>query len=278
MLSWPPPAPPCARSGWRWVLPRWTPRSSPRRSGCSTRDISGARMPTPPYWRCTRGGAGIKEIVRRTGHSRGLVRRMLRGQRSEVFRTRESSLEAHLPWLDARWDAGDRNGAALWRDLRARGFRGSLRVVTEWATRRRRADTVNAQGLRHVPSARTVARLMTAPREDLSQAQTVTVAAIETAVPALAEARNIVEAFHVLIRRKQEGALDGWLAEAAESLLAPFARGLARDHLAVRAAIATAWSNAQAEGQITKLKLVKRQMYGRGKLDLLQARVIGPFA
>lgn len=225
-----------------------------------------------------KGGAGIKEIVRRTGHSRGLVRRMLRGQRSEVFRTRESSLEAHLPWLDARWDAGDRNGAALWRDLRARGFRGSLRVVTEWATRRRRADTVNAQGLRHVPSARTVARLMTAPREDLSQAQTVTVAAIETAVPALAEARNIVEAFHVLIRRKQEGALDGWLAEAAESLLAPFARGLARDHLAVRAAIATAWSNAQAEGQITKLKLVKRQMYGRGKLDLLQARVIGPFA
>jgi len=48
---------------------------------------------------------------------------------------------------------------------------------------------------------------------------------------------------------------------------------LARDHLAVRAAIATSWSNAQAEGQINKLKLVKRQMYGRGGLDLLQARL-----
>jgi transposase len=45
--------------------------------------------------------ASIKEIVRSTGYSRGLVRKVLRGQRSEVFRTRESSLEPFLPWLDA---------------------------------------------------------------------------------------------------------------------------------------------------------------------------------
>jgi predicted nuclease of restriction endonuclease-like (RecB) superfamily len=48
-----------------------------------------------------------------------------------------------------------------------------------------------------------------------------------------------------------------------------------KDRAAVSAAIASPWSNGQTEGQITKLKLVKRQMYGRGKLDLLQARVIG---
>ncbi len=47
----------------------------------------------------------IREIVRKTGHSRGLVRRVLRGQRSDVFRTWESSLELHLPWLDAQWPA-----------------------------------------------------------------------------------------------------------------------------------------------------------------------------
>jgi transposase len=45
-------------------------------------------------------GASIKDIVRRTGHSRGLVRRILRGERSDVFRVRESSLETYLPWLD----------------------------------------------------------------------------------------------------------------------------------------------------------------------------------
>ncbi len=222
-----------------------------------------------------KAGLSIKDIVRRTGHSRGLVRKVLRGQRSEVFRTRESSLELHLPWLDERWAAGVHNSAALWRELRSLGFRGSHRVVSEWATRRRRADEANLERLRRTPSARTIARLMTTARDDLSRSQTVTVAAIEAAAPALVEAREIVEAFHTMVRQKKEAALDGWLQRAGQSLIVSFANGLARDHLAVRAAISTAWSNAQAEGQINKLKLVKRQMYGRGKLDVLQARLIG---
>lgn len=83
-----------------------------------------------------KAGATIREIVRRTGYSRGLVRRVLRGQRSDVFRQRESSLELYLPWLDAQWGAGHRNGAELWRRLKSQGFRRCLRVVTEWATRR----------------------------------------------------------------------------------------------------------------------------------------------
>jgi transposase len=62
-------------------------------------------------------GATIKQIVRRTGHSRGLVRRVLRGQRSDVFRVRESSLELHLQWLDEQWAAGQRNGTELRRRL-----------------------------------------------------------------------------------------------------------------------------------------------------------------
>ena len=181
-------------------------------------------------------GVTIKEIVRRTGHSRGLVRRVLRGQRGDMFMPRDSSLERHLPWLNAQWAAGERNAAALWRKLKDLGFRGCYRVVAEWATRRRRADAANLETLKRTPSARTVARLMTTARDDLSRAQTVLVAA---------------------------------------SLLASFASGLRKDRAAVHAAIATAWSNAQAEGQITKLKLVKRKMYGRGQLDLLRARVIG---
>jgi transposase len=54
-----------------------------------------------------------------------------------------------------------------------------------------------------------------------------------------------------------------------------FASGVAKDEAAVRAAIISPWSNGQTEGQITRLKLVRRQMYGRGKIDLLQARLIG---
>jgi transposase len=107
------------------------------------------------------GGTSIKEIVRRTGHSRGLVRNVLRGKRSDVFRSRESSLEAHLQWLDAQGAAGHHNGAELWRRLKKEGFRGSLRVVTEWATRHRQAENANAHNLQRIPSARTIARLMT---------------------------------------------------------------------------------------------------------------------
>ena len=59
------------------------------------------------------------------------------------------------------------------------------------------------------------------------------------------------------------------------SLVSSFATGVARDKAAIRAAIVELWSNGQVEAQITKLKLVKRQMYGRAKLDLLQARLLG---
>jgi transposase len=59
------------------------------------------------------------------------------------------------------------------------------------------------------------------------------------------------------------------------SLVASFANGVAKDEAAMRAAITLPWSNGQTEGQIMKPKLVKRQMYGRAKIDLLQARLIG---
>jgi transposase len=220
-------------------------------------------------------GASIKEVVRLTGHSRGLVRRVLRGQRSDVFRVRESSLEHHLPWLDVQWAAGHHNGADLWRRLKVLGFRGSVRVVSEWATRRRRAEKAETKSLHRIPSARTIARLMTTGRDTLSKSETVTIAAIEDGVPLLVEAREVVAAFHTMIRKKAHADLDPWLERARASLVASFANGVTRDQAAVSAAVTSPWSNGQTEGQITKLKLVKRQMYGRAKLDLLQARLIG---
>ncbi len=66
-----------------------------------------------------------------------------------------------------------------------------------------------------------------------------------------------------------------WLADAAGSLVSSFAGGITKDKGAVAAALMQPWSNGQTEGQITRLKLIKRQMYGRAKLDLLQARLIG---
>ena len=223
----------------------------------------------------TKAGVTIKEIVRRTGHSRGLVRKVLRGQRSDVFRVRESSLDLYLQWLDEQWAAGQRNATELWRRLKRQGFRGCLRVVSEWATRRRQAEKADCGNLSRAPSARTIARLMTIGRDALSKAETITVAAIEQGVPLLVEAREIIAAFQAMVRKKSLADLESWLEQAQSSLVASFANGVMRDQAAVSAAITLPWSNGQTEGQITKLKLVKRQMYGRGKLDLLQARVIG---
>ncbi len=78
-----------------------------------------------------------------------------------------------------------------------------------------------------------------------------------------------------MIRTKSIDCITPWLGLAADSLVASFANGVKKDGAADRAAITSSWSNGQTEGQITKLKLVKRQMYGRGKIDLLQARLIG---
>jgi len=116
---------------------------------------------------------------------------------------------------------------------------------------------------------------MTIGRDGLSKAETVTVAAVEGGVPSLVEAREIIAAFQAMVRKKSLAELDAWLEKARSGLVASFANGIIKDKAAVSAAITSPRSNGQTEGQITKLKLVKRQMYGRGKLDLLQARVIG---
>jgi transposase len=220
-------------------------------------------------------GVPLKQIVRQLGCSRKLVRQAVRGGTGDVFRTRESTLDAHLPFLNAQWEDGCRNGAELWRRLKATGFRGSLRVVSEWTSRRRRAEKAADPKLQKVPSAKTIARMMTIARDQLSEADSVIVAAVEAGAPALAEARKLVDRFHAMIRRKIAEDLDPWIADAKASLIASFATGIAKDQAAVGAAIATLWSNGQTEGQVNRLKVLKRQMYGRAKVDLLEARLLG---
>ena len=78
-----------------------------------------------------------------------------------------------------------------------------------------------------------------------------------------------------MIRSREVGNLSSWIHDAEGSLLASFARGISKDASAVKGAITEPWSNGQTEGQVNKLKLVKRQMYGRAKLDLLEARLLG---
>jgi transposase len=128
-----------------------------------------------------------------------------------------------------------------------------------------------------MPSPRKMARMMTTGRNNLTKTDAVIVANIETGIPELAVARALLDRFQTMIRTRNASNLSPWISDARASLIASFGNGVAKDIDAIRNAIDQPWSSGQVEGQINKLKMVKRQMYGRAKIDLLQARLIGPF-
>jgi len=138
-------------------------------------------------------GVAIKKIMRRTDKSRSLVRQVVRGARADIFRSRMSSLDPFLTQLETAWAGGSHNGAALWRAMKAKGFTGSLRVVTEWATRKRKDErtAMRDKWPAKAPSARRIARMMTTERDKLSKAVARTIAIIGEAVPDLTTARSL---------------------------------------------------------------------------------------
>jgi transposase len=80
-----------------------------------------------------------------------------------------------------------------------------------------------------------------------------------------------------MIMRREAEQFEKWLAKSRQSAVTEFrnfAEGLKKDQCAVQEALRSPWSNGQVEGQITRLKMLKRQMYGRANLDLLKARVL----
>jgi len=174
-----------------------------------------------------------------------------------------SILEPYAETLDALWTCGCRNGAELWRRLRIKGFQGSLRVVAEWARRRLDESSNPAGRVRKTPSARKIARLMTIERDQVPRDQASLMAKIAHNVPPLLDARDLVDRFQDIMRQQKSADLSSWIAAAIDSPLSSFAKGIIADRDAVQAAIIQPCSNGQTEGQITKLKLVKRQMYGR---------------
>ena len=149
----------------------------------------------------------------------------------------------------------------------------------EWATRRRRAAQASADRLdpvTPVPPARTIARLLTSERDRRSAEALRVRVAVGTTSPKIVAARNLHDRFKTMVAAKKADDLTSWLRDAQGSELASFASGIMDDEDAVRAAIVEPWSNGQTEGQVPRLKLVKRQMYGRANVDLLRAKMVQP--
>lgn len=226
-----------------------------------------------------RQGVPIKQICRNLAISRTLVRRWVHGAVPELHRPRLDSLKTHRAFLERRWAQGCRNAARLWRELRETGWRGSQRVVNEWATRQRlamptRQTRLSATTPFATPSVRRTARLLAAEREKLAPNEQRFIERLLAVSPEIAKARDLAVRFAVMVRTRAADQLEPWLVEANDSELGSFALGLEQDVAAVRAALTLPWSSGQVEGQITKLKLIKRQAYGRADLDLLRARLL----
>jgi len=205
-------------------------------------------------------------------------------------RTKLSAGTVHGTLLQARWDAGCRDATVLWAALRAVGFTGSLRmvqrVVSGWrvepgrrgrAAKRAGVVPAPAPARPRPPSARQAVWLLLRPKEALTPARQCMREQLLAAAPEVAAALPVLEDFRRMVHDRDRAALDGWLQAAEASVareLRAFATHLRRDLAAVKAALTHAWSSGQVEGQVTKIKLLKRAMYGRAKLDLLRKRVL----
>lgn len=243
-------------------------------------------------------GEPIMRISRTLGVAHGTVRRFVRAAEfpeRAPHRRQPSILDPYLEHLLARHAAGCENAHQLWREIRALGYPGRPQQVRRWLQERRRehAPTAPHQFRRalpgppssaaiDLPSPKQLAWLLVRPPEDLPPEDAAVIEQLSQD-PEAVRVISFAQRFAALVRARTPDAadtlttFDRWLDDARTCgirAVETFARGLTQDSAAVRAALTTSWSNGQTEGQITKLKLLKRQMYGRANLDLLRRRLL----
>ena len=236
-------------------------------------------------------GASVKDIAEWAGTSQSTVyryRELSEPPPRPGYRRRASVLDPYLPYLVKRWNEGCRSAKRLHQEIRDQGYRHSVdtvnRVLSSFrhteqggkklphAPRAKRGSIAGAS-----PTAKNVAALFMRREEMLNAEQKEYLGKLCTSDAALADARRLTQGFAKMVRNLEGERLDRWLKEAeasGASVMKKFATGLKKDLPAVRAGLTEEWSNGPVEGFITKLKLIKRQGYGRANFDFLRARAL----
>jgi transposase len=225
-------------------------------------------------------GHSKRAIARRLDISRQTVRRLLAADvfPERAIPRRRHSLDRHAEWLKRRWDEGCHNAAQLWRELTERGYRGcqaTVRVyLRQWRPggqsrpgrkpksdeRQPRVETIAA------PSPRQAMWMITRREEDIEESKRALRARVLETCAEAATASVLALEFSSMVRERRSGDLDAWIARAKASGLSDletFARGLERERPSILAALEVTWSNGQVEGQVNRLKFLKRQMVRR---------------
>lgn len=230
-------------------------------------------------------GLSHYDIADALGVSRATVRSFLQAkqfpERRDAPRDPQKSVVApSLPFLQERWRAGCHNGRQLFREVKARGYAGSLRQIERLATQWRThfaPDAVPMKPKRQRIASQQACWYFLLSQERLNAEQGRYLAHLRQASPDLAFAYELSQNFLHLLREQKAEELNSWLRQARESSLPEFrslATSMQQDLAAVTAACSLPWNQGQVEGQINRLKWLKRQMYGRARFDLLRLRVL----
>jgi transposase len=239
--------------------------------------------------------------LRAAGHTIGAIaqrlaispRTVLRLLHAETFPERAprrpgpTLLTPFEPFLRERWDAGCHNATQLWRELRQRGFTGRYGIVAlylrQWraapAGGRAGTGAYRSQSARKVAgySPRRTVWLLLRPSDTLTTEERTYLLHLHRRCPEIMVMQALVEEFITVLKERDVAGWYAWLHRAEECGIAELctvARGMWLDRSAVEAAVATEWSNGQTEGQVNRLKVLKRAMYGRAKFDLLRQRLL----
>jgi transposase len=244
-----------------------------------------------------RQGASLRAIGQAVGLSRATARRFVRAgtfPERAPSSPRPTSLTPYEPYLRARWTTGCHNARVLWEEVRAQGFPGAAvtvgRLVSTWRLTPGRpgptprgtragatAPTPPVPRPTRVLSPRQARWLLLRRVADLRPDDHLHRDVLLRQGDQIRAAWVLAEDFGRLVRTRDRAALAPWLERATASdviELREFAAVLRRDQAAVDAALVYAWSNGQTEGQITRVKYLKRQMYGRASFRLLKQRVL----
>lgn len=229
-------------------------------------------------------GLTHNEIARRLKMDAHTVSRYLKAGSCPIYpegRTRPSKLGPYLDYIHKRWQTGCHNATEIWREICKLGFTGSRGLVAQWAAKERHHLPPKRSGpppKKIIPWApRRAAWLFIKAPDTLKPEEKEALDRMIQASDTAAQVYDLGQQFVTMIRDSASATLTPWLQtvfKSGISALIRFAKGIKQDFAAVMAALTLPWSQGQVEGQVNRLKLIKRQMYGRAKFDLLRKRVL----
>jgi transposase len=239
-------------------------------------------------------GLTIEEIAAQVDISDRTVGRWLKAGSfpERKKRARQASLlDPFHDYLNKRWEEGCRSAAQLHREIQQQGFAGSYALVAQYGWLRRRQMVTHKDGTwqatgqqspanikRYTP--RQAAFLFVRPKEKLETVEKEDLAQIVSDCPELSSTYQLAYEFATLLRERDVTILDSWIHKSQETgapAMKSFANGIKRDYPEVKAALTHKWSNGPVEGHVNRLKMIKRQMFGRANFDLLRQRVLHRF-